>query len=141
MAYLELVWIGCSQSLNTRFRQHDFINRLAPQESAHLRFQNPDFSRLQNIAKLCFFKNANWVTAIFFFIKSKSCQNDNRFSRNTYFIPSLCISLPKFSQSIYTPPCISATLFSQSPRALFCFVYGLCSSSRLLGNNSPFLFC
>ena len=134
MAYLELVWIGCSQSLNTRFRQHDFINRLAPQESAHWRFQNPDFSRLQNIAKLCFFKNANWVTAIFFFIKSKSCQNDNRFSRNTYFIPSPCISATLFSQS-------PATLFSQSPRALFCFVYGLCSSSHLLGNNSPFLFC
>ena len=66
MAYLELVWIGCSQSLNTRFRQHDFINRLAPQESAHLRFQNPDFSRLQNIAKICFFTFTKHCKALLF---------------------------------------------------------------------------
>ena len=46
----------------------------------------------------------------------------------------------KLSKSLTLTP-KSATLFSQSPRALFCFVYGLRSSSRLLGNNSPFLFC
>ena len=46
----------------------------------------------------------------------------------------------KLSKSLTLTP-KSATLFSQSPRALFCFVYGLRSSSCLLGNNSPFLFC
>ena len=43
---------------------------------------------------------------------------------------------------LYTPPCISATLFSQSPRALnSLFLLLLRSSSCLPGNNSPFLFC
>ena len=68
---LEPVWIGCLQSLNAKC---DFINRLAlltPQKSACLHFQNLDFLRLQKIAKLCFFRNADWVTAIFFFGKSK----------------------------------------------------------------------
>ena len=92
---------------------------MAPQKSARLRFQNSDFSCLQNIAKLCFLRNPNWVTAIFFFKKSKSRQNDNRFLLKYQLYPFPCISPPLFSQLVYTPSCISATLFSQSPWALY----------------------
>ena len=103
-------------------------------------FSKPRFFVFTKHCKTLLFQKCKLGYRYFFLQKIKKHQNDNRFYQNTSFIPSPCISLPLFSQSVYTPPCIYATLFSQSPRALFCFVSGLHSSSRLPGNNSPFLF-
>ena len=117
--------------------KRNFVNRLASQ-SQHVCIFKIQIFHVYKTLRSSAFSETQIGLPLFFSLEN---QNSANTIRNTSFIPLLYF----LSQSILLHVCL--LLYSLNLHGLsifcsyFCFVYGLCSSSHLPGNNSLFLFC
>ena len=97
--YLELVWIGCLQILNARFRQNVICQIVWLHKISTFAFSKSIFFTFAKHCKALLFQKRRGLTAIFFLQKIKIALIRQE-------IPALslppCISPPLFSQSFYT---------------------------------------
>ena len=97
--YLELVWIGCLQILNARFRQNVICQIVWLHKISTFAFSKSIFFTFAKHCKALLFQKRRWANRYFFSLEN---QNSTNTIGNTSFIPSpMYISSFIFSVVLY----------------------------------------